>query len=96
MVVTRKKRRENKDVSTYLKNKPVEQVNIKYMGIIINSKLNFRYHIIHTSRKCTALMHPLAKSVKLTWGLKHEALNTIYKGGILSLMCTTMDRCYGK
>ena len=96
-MVTREKRRENKDVSIYLNNKPVKHFNSnKYLGIIIDSKLNFRYHIIHTSRKCTALMHPLAKSAKLTWGLKHEALNTIYKGGILPLMCTSMDRSYGK
>ena len=97
MVVTRKKKRENKDVSIYLNTKPVQQVNnIKYLGIIIDSKLNFRYHIIHTPRKCTALMNALAKLATLTWGLKHEALNTIYKGGILPLMCTSMDRYYGK
>jgi len=48
MVVTRKKRRENKDVSIYLNNKPVQQVNnIKYLGISIVSKLNFRDHIMH-------------------------------------------------
>jgi hypothetical protein len=41
-------------------------------------------------------MNPLAKLTTLTWGLKHEALNTIYKGGILPLMCTSMDRYYGK
>jgi hypothetical protein len=28
----------------------------------------------------------LAKSAKLTWGLKHEALNTIYNGAILPIM----------
>jgi len=87
MVVTRKNRRANKDVSIYLNNKPLEQVNnIKYLGIIIDSKLNFRDHIIHTSRKCTALMHALTKSAKLSWGLRHEALNTIYKGVILPLI----------
>jgi len=31
-------------------------------------------------------MHALAKSAKLSWGLNHEALNTIYKGVILPLM----------
>ena len=87
MVVTRKKRRENTDVSLYLNNKPLEQVsNIKYLGIIIDSKLNFREHITHTSRKCSTLIHTLAKSIKLSWGLKHAALNTIYKGAILPLM----------
>ena len=36
--------------------------------------------------KCTTLIHVLAKSAKLSWGLKHKALNTIYEGVILPLM----------
>jgi hypothetical protein len=87
MVVTRRKRIESTDVSIYLNNKPLEQVNnIKYLEIIIDSKLNFRERIIQTSRKCTTLIHALAKSAKLSWGLKHEVLNTIYKGATLPLM----------
>jgi len=87
MVFTRKKRTENKDVSTYLNNKPLEQVNnIKYLGIIIDSKLNFKEHIIHTAIKCTKLINALAKSAKLSWRLKHEAVSTIYKGAILPFM----------
>jgi len=88
MVVTRRKRREKKtEVYIYLNNKPLEQVNnIKYLGIILDSKLNFREHIIHTSRKCSTLIHTLAKSAKLNWGLKQKALNAIYKGAILPLM----------
>jgi len=66
IVVTRKKGR---DVSIYLKNKHLEQVNnIKHLGIIIDSKLNFREHIIQTSRKCSTLTHTQAKSAKLSWG----------------------------
>jgi hypothetical protein len=81
MVVTRTKRRENTDVFIYLNNKPLEQVNnIKYLGIILDRKLNVREHIIHTSRKYSMLIYALAKSAKLKWGLKHEALNTIYVG----------------
>jgi len=35
-----------------MNNKPLEQVqNIKYLGIIIDSKLNFREHIMHTASK---------------------------------------------
>ena len=87
MVVTRRKRREKTEVYVYLNNKPLEQVNsIKYLGITIDSKLNFREHIISTSKKCTTLIHTLAKSAKLNWGLQQEALNTIYKGAILPLM----------
>jgi hypothetical protein len=87
MVISRKKIRENKDVSVYLNNKLLEQANtIKYLRIIIDSKLNFREHLIYTSTKCSKLIHALSKSAKLSWGLKHEALNTIYKGAILPLM----------
>ena len=45
--------------------------------------MNFREHIISTAKKCTTLIHTLAKSAKLNWGLKHEALNTIYKALML-------------
>ena len=77
----------NKDVSIYLNNKLLEQVNtIKYLGIIIDSKLNFREHLIYTSKKCSKLIIALSKSAKLSWELKHEALNTIYKGAVLPLM----------
>jgi hypothetical protein len=87
MVVTRKKERENTDVSIYMNNKPLEQVkNIKYLGIIIDSKLNFREHIIYTSRKCSTLIHTLVTSANLSWGLKHSVLKAIYKGAILPLM----------
>ena len=52
----------------------------------MDSKLNFREHIMYTAGKCTKLIHVLAKSSKMRWGLNHEALNTIYKGAILPLM----------
>jgi len=46
MMISRRKRSENKDVSIYLNNKLLEEVNtIKYLGIIIDSKLNFREHL---------------------------------------------------
>ena len=32
------------------------------------------------------LIHNYSRSAKLTWGLKHDALKTIYKGVILPLM----------
>ena len=80
-------RREKKEVSIYLNNKPLEQVNnIKYLGIILNSKMNFREHIMHITGKCNKLINELAKSAKLGWGLNLEALHTINKGAILHLM----------
>ena len=74
-------------MSIYLNNKLLEQVNTtKYPEIIIDSKLNFREHLIYTSTKCSKLINALSKSEKLSWGVKHEALDTIYKGAILPLM----------
>jgi hypothetical protein len=87
MVISRRKRKENKDISVHMNNKSVEQVQtIKYLGIIIDSKLNFREHIMYISRKCTKLIHALSKPAKQCWGLSHEALYTIYKGAILPLL----------
>jgi hypothetical protein len=87
MVVTRRKRRENKDVLIYFNSKRLEQNNnINYLGIITDSKLKFREHIIHTSKKYFTLIHALTKSAKLSWGLKHEALYTTHKGAMLLIM----------
>ena len=87
MVVTRKKRRENKEVTIYLNNTPLEQVNnIRHLAIILDSKLNFREHVMHITGKCNKSIHALAKSAKLGRGLNHEALHTIHKGAILRLM----------
>jgi ribonuclease HI len=87
MVITRRKRKENKEISIYMNNKPLVQVQkIKYLGIILDSKLKFREHIMYIASKCTKLIHALSKSAKLSWGLSHEAMYTIYKGAILPLL----------
>jgi len=36
--------------------------------------------------KCTKLIFSLAGSAKITWGLKHKALKTIYTGAILPII----------
>ena len=87
MVISRRKRGKNKEISVYMNNKLLEQVKkIKYLGIIIDSKLNFREHVLYVSNKCTKLIHALSKSAKQQWGLRHAALYTIYKGAILPLL----------
>jgi len=68
MVISRRKRKENKEITVYMNNKPLEHVQmIIYLGII-DSKLNFREHIMHTASKCTKLKHALSKSAKPGWG----------------------------
>jgi ribonuclease HI len=87
MLITRRKRKENKELAIYLNNVKLEQVDkIKYLGIIMDNKINFREHLLYTANKCTKLIHTLSKSAKLKWGLSSEALRTIYKGAIMPLM----------
>jgi ribonuclease HI len=87
MLLTRRKRKERKEIEIYLNNKPLIQVHsMKYLGIIFDSKLTFREHINYMVEKCTKLIFALSKSAKLNWGLKNAALKTIYTGGILPLL----------
>jgi len=65
----------------------LEQINkIKYLEIIFDSKLLFREHINYMEEKCVELIFALSRSTKVTWGLGHDSLKTIYTGGILPLM----------
>jgi hypothetical protein len=74
-------------VEIYLHNKIPEKANkIKHLGIILDSKMTFRDHVNYVEEKCTKLIFTLSKSAKVSWGLKHETLKTMYAGGILSLI----------
>ena len=59
---------------------------MKYLGIVIDSKFKFSERISYAAERSSKLIHSLSKSAKLTWGLHHEALQTIYKGAILPLL----------
>jgi hypothetical protein len=48
--------------------------------------MTFRDHVNYVGEKCTKLIFSLSKLAKVTWGLKHEALKTIYTGEILPLI----------
>ena len=46
MLMSRRRRREKKEIEIYVNNKtPTEVNNLKYLGIIFDSKLSFRDHI---------------------------------------------------
>jgi len=52
-----------------MNNKTLEEVQkIKYLGIILDIKLNFRDNVIHISSKCNKLINALSKSAKQSWG----------------------------
>jgi len=59
---------------------------MKYLGILIDNKFKFSEHISYAAERSSKLIHSLSKSAKLTWGLHHEVLQTIYKGAILPLL----------
>ena len=87
MLISRRKRKEVKEIKVYLINKPSEQVTtMKYLGIIVDNKFKFSEHVSYAAERCTKLIHILSKSAKVSWELKHEALKTIYKGVILLLL----------
>jgi hypothetical protein len=53
MLMTRRKRKDRKELEVYLNNKHLRQVKtIKYLGIIINNKTTFREYITHVTEKC--------------------------------------------
>ena len=69
VMVYHEKRKENKEISVYINKKILEQdKKIKYLGIIIDSNLNFRENIMYISSKCNKLIHTLSKSAKECWG----------------------------
>ena len=85
--ISRRKRKEVKEIKVYLLNKPLEQVTtMKYLGIIMDNKFKFSKLISYAAEICTKLLHSLSKSAKVSWGLKYKALKTIYKGAILPLL----------
>jgi len=87
MLVSRRKRKERKEINVFLNYKLLKQTNkIKYLGIIMDSKFKFSEHIRYAAEKCTKLIYSLSKSAKISWGLRHEVLKTIYRGAILPLL----------
>jgi hypothetical protein len=75
MLLTRRKRKENKEIKIYINNRPLTRVNnMEYLGIIFDHKLTFKEHINYMAEKCTKLIFSLSKSAKLNWGLQHAAL----------------------
>jgi hypothetical protein len=87
ILISRRKRKERKDVMIYLNSRPLTQVqSLKHLSIILDKKLKFKDHINYITDKCSRLIFALSKSAKLNWGLGHEALKTIYTGAILPLL----------
>lgn len=67
---------------------------LKYLGI--DNKLKVSAHISYVAERLAKLIQSLSKSAKVSGGLKHVELQTIYKGVILPLLqwSSSLDRSY--
>ena len=67
MLMTRRKRKEQKEFAIYLNNKLLPQLHrLKYLGLIFDTKLTFKEHINYMANKCTKLIFSLSKAAKGT------------------------------
>ena len=80
ILITRKKRPDKTNIRIYVNNKQLEEVDeIKYLGIVLDKKYTFNHHIDYITEKCKKIIHVLSRSARVSWGLSHGALKTIYK-----------------
>ena len=95
-LISRRKRKEAKEIEIYLNNKPIEQnTTMKYLGTVIDDKFKFNQHISHAADKCAKLIFSLSKSAKIHWGLKTRSLNNNSQRSdptALTVRCTSLDR----
>ena len=62
MLISRRKRKESKEIKVYLNDKPLEQeTTMKYLGIVIDSKFKFSENISYAAQRCMKLIHSLSK-----------------------------------
>jgi len=86
MLVSRRKRREQREIKVYLNNKPLEQViRMKYLGIIIDHKFRFQEHISYAAERCTKHIYSLSKWQNCPGELNMQRLRLYAK--VLSYLC---------
>jgi hypothetical protein len=87
MIITRRRLKIKREYKISLNNTLMRQEEtIKYLGIIIDKRLNFNAHIDYMTRKRFKLLHALSKPAKVNWGLRHDVLRMIYLGAILPIL----------
>ena len=55
------------------------QREIKFLGVIIDDKLNFNAHVKYAIKKATKVFKKLCMFVRPTWGIHAENVTTIYR-----------------
>ncbi|GJQ77957.1 hypothetical protein Trydic_g2318 [Trypoxylus dichotomus] len=56
--------------------------NVKYLGVVIDEKLNFKAHVDYATGKAREITNKIGAAARMTWGLSGRAAATIYEGAI--------------
>jgi hypothetical protein len=59
-------------------NKIIFSVQVKYLGVISDSKLNWNFHIDHKLRKTTIALWQCRRAIGKIWGLRPKVVYWIY------------------
>lgn len=80
MLVTRRKRTEDKKIILYLHSRPIDQVTqMKNLEIIQDQKFKFQEHIKYAAERCTKLIYNLSRAARLQWVLNKRRLSQYTK-----------------
>jgi len=87
MIITKKMPKNKRGTKIFLNNKILQQADtIKYLGITIDRRLNFKNQIDKITGKSIKIAHALSRSAKINWGLRHDVPRIIYTRAILPIL----------
>ena len=73
----------NHPIDLSLNGKKIKRANkVKYLGVIITEKLQWKSHLNYVATKATRNLFKLSSIVNRVWGLKGKYLRTLYLGAI--------------
>ncbi|GFY06068.1 putative 115 kDa protein in type-1 retrotransposable element R1DM [Trichonephila clavipes] len=60
---------------------------LKYLGVVLDSKFCWKQHVLHLSNKCEKILLGLNKVARNSFGIKSNVSSLIYKQGIAPFIC---------
>ena len=86
MMVTRRRKRVNRPL-IMMNGEPVEYVdNMRYLGVVLDSKLLFTAHLQHAARKARIAFQRIKRVIGKHWGLSSAQLRLLYTTCIQSIL----------
>jgi len=67
---------------------------MKYLGVTLDSKLDWYPHTLYLERKVLHIRNNLVRCSSATWGMSHHNLLTIYKHAVLPVITYAADAWY--